>query len=116
MVRRVVLKESFPELFKASCLKNVLVAAMGGWRDGVWYWGSLGISNNFFEDNGVMENFFSLKERLEVFDGWSEGKDEVAWHGNLNLEFSVAWCYSFYESLRILLGPINKCEEAYGLL
>ncbi|XP_058758054.1 uncharacterized protein LOC131631277 [Vicia villosa] len=60
----MVLKEFFPDLFKVSCLKNVSVAAMGGWREGRWNWSNLGILNVIVECSGLTEIFCALKDRL----------------------------------------------------
>ncbi|XP_058776734.1 uncharacterized protein LOC131651075 [Vicia villosa] len=89
---------------------------MGGWREGIWYWSNLGISVDFLENGGTRELFCALKERLEGFEGWKEGKDVVTWQDNLSPTFSVASCYNFYENFCIPLGPNNKCDEAFGLL
>lgn len=63
------LHETFPVLFGLSSLKNVSVAAMGGWRDGVWWWGDLGIPG-FLEKDPVLSVLLStLKGRLENFEG-----------------------------------------------
>ncbi|XP_058747172.1 uncharacterized protein LOC131620179 [Vicia villosa] len=42
----LILKEVFSNLYEASSLKMVLVAAMGGWVDNRWTWGNCGISEN----------------------------------------------------------------------
>ncbi|XP_058726606.1 uncharacterized protein LOC131597964 [Vicia villosa] len=112
----IVLKDHFPELYKASSLKHVSVAAMGGLREGIWYWSNLGISVDLLGNGGLRELLGAVKERLDGFVGWKEGKDLVTWHDNLSPIFSVASCYNFYESLCIPLGPNNKCDEAFGLL
>ncbi|XP_058764508.1 uncharacterized protein LOC131637959 [Vicia villosa] len=46
----MVLKEEFPSLSEASCLKTVSVAAMGGWVDNKWIWGDCGISGYRLQD------------------------------------------------------------------
>lgn len=63
----------------ASCLKKVLMRAMGRCFEGEWQWG----------------NFSLSRAQLEGFSGWSEGKDLVVWNGNLVLKFLVASCYAF---------------------
>ncbi|XP_058725634.1 uncharacterized protein LOC131596917 [Vicia villosa] len=57
-----------------------------------------------------------VKGRLENFDGWSEGKDFVVWHGNSELGFSVASYYAFYERLCIPFGPHKKYKKVFGLV
>lgn len=71
----ISLKDDFSDLYKASCLKNVSVEAMGGWLEGVWQCGYFDFPEAYLEDTIFLENAGLLKGRLEVFDGWLEGKD-----------------------------------------
>ncbi|XP_058765341.1 uncharacterized protein LOC131638809 [Vicia villosa] len=110
------LKNCFPDLFHESRLKNVSVAAMGGWVDGVWKWGDFGLPENV-RDNGVrMEEVLDLKDKVTTFSGWSSGHDTVSWTGNSDLCFSVGSCYAFYENLSIPYGPPINHAEVFGIL
>ncbi|XP_058760886.1 uncharacterized protein LOC131634255 [Vicia villosa] len=76
-IEGIILKEEYPNLFLASCLKRVSVAAMGSWKKGVWQWGDFGINPVILENTEFLHNFISLRERLEGFSMNEEGKDNV---------------------------------------
>ncbi|XP_058734162.1 uncharacterized protein LOC131605881 [Vicia villosa] len=112
----IALNEAYPDLFFASRLKNVLVAAMGGWSEEEWRWGDLGLPGSVVDDLVLRGLLLSLKSRLENFNGWSGGKDTVVWNGNSERDFSVASCYEHYEKSFISYGPLIKHAEAFDLL
>ncbi|XP_058726139.1 uncharacterized protein LOC131597459 [Vicia villosa] len=89
---------------------------MGGWSDGVWTWGDFGVSEVFLSNPVIAEELCTLRSRLEDFRGWNFEKDIVLWTGNSKNSFSVASCYSFYDSIRYPFGPSNIHEGAFGLL
>ncbi|XP_058783702.1 uncharacterized protein LOC131658424 [Vicia villosa] len=108
----VCLSEAFPELFEISLLKNVSVAVMGGWSDGVWKWGDLGIPMMEVVEAGLLSKLLSLRNLLETFVGSNSEKDSVCWNIETDKIFSVASCYRRYASRRIPFGPINRNDEA----
>ncbi|XP_058734049.1 uncharacterized protein LOC131605745 [Vicia villosa] len=110
------LREAFPDLFFASRLKKVSVAAMGGWLEYEWRWGDLGLPGSVMDDSALRGFLLSLKNRLKNFNGWSVGKDTVVWNGNVEREFSVASCYEQYEKSFIPYGPQVKHAEVFDLL
>ncbi|XP_058757153.1 uncharacterized protein LOC131630385 [Vicia villosa] len=110
-----ILREVFPELFLASSLKKVLVAVMGGWCDGNWKWGDLGIS--VVGREAIFFNSYSvLKVTLDNFGSLNDSKDYAFWLLDLEKGYTVSSCYSFYASRRIPFGPPIKCEEAFNLI
>ncbi|XP_058759860.1 uncharacterized protein LOC131633158 [Vicia villosa] len=112
----MVLKEAYPDLFFASRLKNVSVAAMGGWLEEEWKWGDLGLPSSVMEDPSLRGLRLSLMSRLENFKGWSVGKDTVVWNSNSEGVFSVSSCYELYENSYIPFGPHPKHVEAFDLV
>ncbi|XP_058756337.1 uncharacterized protein LOC131629577 [Vicia villosa] len=110
------LKEAFPALYELSCLKKVSIAAMGGWMEGVWKWVNFGISDSLVSNDALAEELVSLKRRVEEFRGWGVGKDSVVWSGCSDKEFSVASCYHFLDSIRILFGPANVHDGVFSLI
>ncbi|XP_058783528.1 ribonuclease 3-like protein 3 [Vicia villosa] len=110
------LKECFPDLYQASLLKNVLVAAMGGWMGGVWRWSDFGLSAALVDMADHREEFLELKKRVEAFRDWKSEKDLVFWSGNVDRNFSVASCYAFYDRLRIPFGPPVIHAEVFDFL
>lgn len=56
---------------------TVSVAGMGGWSDGVWKWGDLGISMGVLEGSPLLDSFLELREGLDLFGGLAESKDMV---------------------------------------
>ncbi|XP_058783299.1 uncharacterized protein LOC131657977 [Vicia villosa] len=107
----VCLSEAFPKLYDISLLKNVSVAVMGGWRDGVWKWGYLGISLVDAGEAGLLSEFVSLRNFLETFAGCNLEKDTVRWNIETDKIFTVSSCYRRYAFRRIPFGPINKNDE-----
>ncbi|XP_058755156.1 uncharacterized protein LOC131628330 [Vicia villosa] len=89
---------------------------MGGWNDGVWKWGDLGISEGEVLEAGLLALYTDLRVLLETFEGMDEGKDSAIWSLDEEKGFTVASCYSRYASLRISFGPPNRCDEALELL
>ncbi|XP_058725467.1 uncharacterized protein LOC131596741 [Vicia villosa] len=110
------LKDLFPDLYGISRLKFVSVAAMGGWKDGVWVWGDLGVSELEMGELGLEADFAVLLGLVEGFKGWKGGKDSIEWDYSEDKDFTVASCYTFYNNLRIHHGPPNRNDEAFGLL
>lgn len=108
--------ELFPNLYAASALKDVSVAAMGGWMEGTWRWGDLGISVSLLVDRVSFAQYDSLKGCLGRFEGWRDGTDSVVWMGNGDRRFSVASCYDMYERARIPFGPSIRYGEVFGIL
>ncbi|XP_058740846.1 uncharacterized protein LOC131613169 [Vicia villosa] len=110
------LKECFPALYQASLLKNVSVAAMGGWMGGVWRWSDFGLSATLVDMADHREEFLELKNRVEAFRDWKSEKDLAFWSGNVDRNFSVASCYAFYDRLRIPFGPPVIHAEVFDFL
>ncbi|XP_058750747.1 uncharacterized protein LOC131623741 [Vicia villosa] len=110
------LKDFFPDLYVISRLKYVSVAAMGGWKDGMWCWGDFGISEVEVDELCLEEVYADFKGKVVGFRGWLEGKDAVEWNNSEDKVFSVASCYEFYNNLRFSYGPPNRNDGAFGLL
>ncbi|XP_058783007.1 uncharacterized protein LOC131657653 [Vicia villosa] len=109
------LKETFPDLFLTSSLKKVSVAVMGGWNNGSWNWGDLGISM-VGRDAVFLDSLSVLKNLLDSFGSLNTSKDCVVWSLDLEKGYTVASCYGLYASRRIPYGPPTKGEEAFNLL
>ncbi|XP_058786069.1 uncharacterized protein LOC131660769 [Vicia villosa] len=107
------LKEEFLKLYKNSNLKGVLVAGMGGWYEGEWLWGNFGLK---LGGNHLAADLVKLKDRLEAFQGWKQGKDVVVWTDNVRIKFSVSSCYELYGKIHSPFGPPNKYDEAFRIL
>ncbi|XP_058746298.1 uncharacterized protein LOC131619191 [Vicia villosa] len=109
------LRNVYPELYEVSLLKAVSIGAMGGWIDGNWLWGDLGISESLLVESGLLGKYTLLRDSLLHSNGPMEvlGKDEVMWIGGDSLDFTVASCYDFYERDLIPFGPYFKFDEAY---
>ncbi|XP_058780626.1 uncharacterized protein LOC131654465 [Vicia villosa] len=105
------LSDVFPELYAISLLKNVSVAVMGGWYDGIWKWGDLGISEDEAVEAGLFSRLMSLRNCLESFVGCSLEKDTVSWNLETDKCFTVSSCYSRYAIRRIPFGPINRNDD-----
>ncbi|XP_058776714.1 uncharacterized protein LOC131651051 [Vicia villosa] len=88
---------------------------MGGWIDGIWKWGDLGISV-VGRDVVFLHSLSVLKDLLDNFGSLNDSKDEVEWLLDLNSGYTVSSCYCFYASRRIPYGPPVKCEEAFNLI
>ncbi|XP_058742108.1 uncharacterized protein LOC131614555 [Vicia villosa] len=106
------LMEVFPDLYVVSSLKKVSVAAMGGWCEGVWKWGDLGISEGAVLEPGLLAKLLDLRALLESFRGLHDEKDVVSWHLDLDNGYSVSSCYHQYTLLRTPFGPHNRNDEA----
>ncbi|XP_058777732.1 uncharacterized protein LOC131651991 [Vicia villosa] len=111
-----VLMESFPNLFLASSLRKVSVAAMGGWCEGIWKWIDLGISGTVVHESGIFLEYTVLRDLLESFRGLQEGKDCVEWSLDAEKGFTVSSCYSRYAQVCIPFGPYNRCDDALELI
>lgn len=61
------MKEEFPDLFKASCLKKVSVAAIGDWFEGVWQWGDFILIEANLVDPVFLEDVVSLMGGWRIF-------------------------------------------------
>ncbi|XP_058746973.1 uncharacterized protein LOC131619951 [Vicia villosa] len=107
-LNNVCLMEAFPELYRVSSLKKVSVAAMGGWCEGVWKWGNLGIPEGAALEAGLFVKLLELRALLESHGGLHDEKDTVAWLLNSVKGFSVASCYHRYTILRTPFGPHNR--------
>ncbi|XP_058782871.1 uncharacterized protein LOC131657498 [Vicia villosa] len=105
------LSEVFPELFAISLLKNVSVAGMGGWSDGIWKWGDLGISEEEVVEEGLFSNLLELRNLLDSFEGCNLEKDVVSWKDGTDRGFTVSSCYGRFASRRIPYGPSNRNDE-----
>ncbi|XP_058756952.1 uncharacterized protein LOC131630178 [Vicia villosa] len=92
----IILKDAYPDLYKASSLKGVSVAAMGGWREESWRRNDFGITDIILGEFGLLEGYARFQESLDCFWGTKDGKDLVSWSYNSFLDFSVASCYEFY--------------------
>ncbi|XP_058763698.1 uncharacterized protein LOC131637124 [Vicia villosa] len=110
------LSDDFPDLFELSSLKKVSVAVMGGWREGVWVWGDLGISGAEVAEKNLSPRLAVLRGLLEDFGGLIDDIDSVCWVLDSEKCFSVSSCYRWYASLRTPFGPLNKNEEALELI
>ncbi|XP_058741567.1 uncharacterized protein LOC131613943 [Vicia villosa] len=104
----ICLSDAFPELFAISLLKKVSVAVMGGWSDGVWKWGDLGISVDEAVEAGLFSKLLPLRILLDSFAGCNMEKDSVSWKNETDKSFTVSSCYRWYASWRIPFGPINR--------
>lgn len=89
---------------------------MGGWKDNVWRWGDLGLQGLVGEEPVLLAQIFSLRGRLENFEGWKVGMDYVVLMGNSDRTFSVASCYVLYERSRSFFGPPTKHADVFSLL
>ncbi|XP_058776799.1 uncharacterized protein LOC131651145 [Vicia villosa] len=112
------LREAFPIIFDKSFLKKVSVAAIGGWEEGIWKWGDLGLKEGVLGDEGAVSMYGALKCRLEDFRGMKEGRDAVVWMGKADTgsTYSVASCYEYIRRVRTPHGPFDKNPEAFGIL
>ncbi|XP_058784431.1 uncharacterized protein LOC131659235 [Vicia villosa] len=112
------LREEFSVIFDKSCLKKVSVAAMGGWEEGRWKWGDLGVKDGGLGEFGADSVYGALKGRLMEFGGMKEGRDVVVWMGKADTgsSFSVASCYDFLRRVRTPHGPFDINHEAFGIL
>ncbi|XP_058758719.1 uncharacterized protein LOC131631972 [Vicia villosa] len=108
-----LLKEEFPGLFEASSLKGVLVAVMGGWMEGEWRWGDLGVLESIMDNSDLMAELGAL---CESFGGLGEGKDVVERDLNREEGFSVASCYEAYACMRTSFGPPCRFDKAKGIV
>ncbi|XP_058722194.1 uncharacterized protein LOC131594011 [Vicia villosa] len=93
-----VLKVEFPALFEASALKGVAVAAMGGWVDGKWVWGDIGIAEHLLSNGAILVEWEEIGNLLVDFGDLVEDKDGVEGDLNSGEGFSVASCYTEYAS------------------
>ncbi|XP_058787437.1 uncharacterized protein LOC131661813 [Vicia villosa] len=89
---------------------------MGGWSEGIWKWGDLGISGTAFLEPGIALDYSILRNLLESFGGFQEGKDLVEWSLDSEKGFTVSSCYSIYAQKRIPFGPFNRHDEALELI
>ncbi|XP_058765916.1 uncharacterized protein LOC131639438 [Vicia villosa] len=110
-----ILRYDFPDLFSLSCFKKVSVGAMGGWHNGVWCWGVLGIKSCFLSPE-ILLSISSLRSILPVVASLPDKEDKVCWQGTIDSEFSVASCYNFYASIRTPFGPHNKYEDLVAII
>ncbi|XP_058763266.1 uncharacterized protein LOC131636670 [Vicia villosa] len=111
-----ILKNIFPDIYEASCLKGVSVALMGGWVDGNWKWGDFGVTRVWGEERGIAASLGRLKILVSDFIGAGEGRDVVSWKFNSEGFFLVASCYSFLGLDRIPYGPPNEFVDAFGMV
>ncbi|XP_058746378.1 uncharacterized protein LOC131619282 [Vicia villosa] len=89
---------------------------MGGWSDGEWKWGDLGISARDVEESDLVDKMAVLRTRLENFKGWQDVNDSVWWVLSPEKLFSVASCYENFVTLRMPFGPINRYDEALEII
>lgn len=103
----IILKEEFPEVYLLSRFKMVLVGGMGGWSNGVWCWGDLGINYPSLSTT-ILNSISNLRFKLAnvVFD--PNISDKVIWKVVTEGIFPVASCYLFYDSFRIPFSPCNR--------
>ncbi|XP_058732609.1 uncharacterized protein LOC131604164 [Vicia villosa] len=111
-----ILKEDFAAVLEASRLKGISVAGMGGWEDGRWKWGDLGVPAEFVGNLGLEAELAELIVFLATFEGWGEGSDAVEWEGNREEGFTVASCYGRYASMQTCFGPPCRFDEAKGFV
>lgn len=90
------MKDVYPKLYLASRLKGVLVATIGGWREGSWIWSDFGIFMAMLEELGLSEGLIRFRDRLAAFGGTVEGRDSVSWNFDSQVVFSVASCYVYF--------------------
>lgn len=108
------LKEEFPNLYEVSCLKEVFVAALGGFSDNRWSCNDFGVSTSTIVEFDLSDKLLYFRNCLEDFGGFSGGKDLVVWTSNSDEIFSVASFYSFYDIDLIPFGPPNKFDDVFG--
>ncbi|XP_058732778.1 uncharacterized protein LOC131604350 [Vicia villosa] len=111
-----ILMKTSSKLFSASSLKKVLVAAMGGWCDGVWKWGDLGISDVGLGEPDFLAMYTGLQALLESFRGMNENKDSMVWSLDTEKGYTVSSSYLRYALMCIPFGPLNRCDEALELI
>ncbi|XP_058763004.1 uncharacterized protein LOC131636414 [Vicia villosa] len=103
------MREKYPVIFSLSSLKLVSVAGMGGWRNGIWKWGDLGVNLPSLSLEHRMD-FNALEELLGGMVVGGENRDKVEWKGDAGGDYTVASCYGHYASFRIPYGPPNRCD------
>ncbi|XP_058775852.1 uncharacterized protein LOC131650140 [Vicia villosa] len=108
----LILKEVFPNLYEASSLKMVSVAAMGGWVDNRWTWGNCGISENRLLEHEVAVEWGIFRGFLEEYGVIGSERDRAEWITPRGEDFSVASCYEKYAFYRIPFGLIGRHNEA----
>ncbi|XP_058752491.1 uncharacterized protein LOC131625668 [Vicia villosa] len=89
---------------------------MGGWVDGVWSWGNLGINPLDLSAHNLVSDLASLGVLLEGRGPGSGESDTVEWMAEADGVFSVASCYKFFAGFRIPFGPSNKFDGALSLI
>ncbi|XP_058726908.1 uncharacterized protein LOC131598309 [Vicia villosa] len=89
---------------------------MGGWMNGVWSWGNLGINPLVLAEHNLESEMDSLGVLLEGRGPCNEDGDETVWRAKSDGVFSVASCYKFYVGSRIPYGPFNKYDGALSLV
>ncbi|XP_058754112.1 uncharacterized protein LOC131627290 [Vicia villosa] len=89
---------------------------MGGWCDGIWKWGDLGVPESAVLAPEIALEFSALRELLDGFGGIQEGKDFVEWSLDSEKGFTVSSCYALYAQRRIPFGPFNRHDEALELI
>ncbi|XP_058753183.1 uncharacterized protein LOC131626384 [Vicia villosa] len=84
---------------------------MGGWSNEGWTWGDFGLEGDTHEEDVAV-----LRSVLDGAEGRNEGRDEVKWCNNEDIDFSVASCYSYLLKRFTPFGPPIKSFEAFGFL
>ncbi|XP_058774199.1 uncharacterized protein LOC131648460 [Vicia villosa] len=89
---------------------------MGGWLNGVWSWGNLGINPLSLVDNSIALELEALGSLLEGYGPCSREADVLEWKADSDGVFSVASCYNFFAGFRIPYGPSNIFDGALSLI
>lgn len=107
-----ILKDAFPFLYSASLLQDVLVAAIEGWSDVVWWWGDLSVHDNLLLHHDYLAEKLLLDEVLRPVQPCARRTDSIAWKFDKSLIFSVGNCHEIINFKSIPFGPTDRFNLA----
>ncbi|XP_058741406.1 protein NRT1/ PTR FAMILY 4.2-like [Vicia villosa] len=138
-----ILKDLLPYLYIVSVLQDASIGAMGGWKDGCWTWGDLGIATatDFLaaapvsngtaaapnsDGSAATTNSFvlptvlvtpgsaaSLAHLLSLFDLKLDQQDSAYWKHEDDGVYSVSSCYYALSRRYIPFGPANRHDTVF---
>ncbi|XP_058733550.1 uncharacterized protein LOC131605180 [Vicia villosa] len=111
-----ILKLLYHVLFSVSELQDVSIAAVGGWRNGVWSWGNFGVSNEHLSVGPIATEMILLQQHISSVSPVCQGLDNVEWVQSLGGRFTVADCFRRINSFRVRSGPRDQFDAAMELV
>ncbi|XP_058783249.1 uncharacterized protein LOC131657919 [Vicia villosa] len=128
-LKKVILKDIFPNIYSISQLQDVSIGAMGGWIDGRWLWGDIGIAlPTIFDvvaaissaDTGAAPSapvlaaeWAELVQLLTAAVVTVNQPNAASWKHDGDGAFSVSSCYNLLCRKFIPFGPTNCFDFAF---